>query len=161
MFISIKLIMKYLRKENEIFKRIELNSKQIDWRRKYPLPIKNGNCIIPKGITSIGNERFYKCSSLTTIQFLSTLITIGSYSFSNTKLTTIIIPEGITSIGDGCFNLCSTLTNISLPSTLINIGKYAFSSLSRVKVPLKQVEVPKNCKIGEHAFDYDCKVIRK
>ena len=111
--------MKYLRirKENEIIKRVELNSKFIDLRRReYPLPIENGNCIIP---------------------------------------------EGITSIGDKCFNECRTLTNISLPSTLINIGNYSFSSWFRVKVPLKQVEVPKNCKIGEHAFEDDCKVIRK
>ena len=79
----------------------------------------------------------------------------------NIKYGKCIIPEGITSIGDRCFNGCATLTNISLPSTLINIGNYSFSSLYGEKVPLKQVEVPKNCKIGEHSFEYYCKVIRK
>ena len=150
------------RKENEIFKRVELNSEEIDWEtREYPLPIENGNCIIPEGITSIGNDCFYKCTTLTNISLPSTLIHIGMDAFYKTNITTITIPKGITSIGDGCFNLCSTLTNISLPSTLIHIGDYAFSSWLGEKVPLKQVEVPKNCKIGEHAFEDDCKVIRK
>ena len=43
------------------------------------------------------------------------------------------------------------------------IGKYAFyhDCESESFVPLEQVEVPKNCEIGEHAFEDDCKVIRK
>ena len=79
----------------------------------------------------------------------------------NIKYGKCIIPEGVTSIGNECFNERTALTNISLPSTLINIGSHAFSSCSREKVPLKQVEVPKNCKIGEDAFEDYCKVIRK
>ena len=63
------------RKENEIFKRVELNSKEIEWRRrKYPLPIENGKCIIPEGITSIGDNCFNECSTLTNISLPSTLI---------------------------------------------------------------------------------------
>ena len=69
--------------------------------------------------------------------------------------------EGVTSIGGFCFSDCSSLTNIQLPSSLISIGDGAFRSWHGDKVPLKQVEVPKNCKIGYKAFDDDCKVIRK
>ena len=79
----------------------------------------------------------------------------------NIKYGNCIIPEGVTLIRNRIFNNCKLLTNISLPSTLITIGDYAFSSLSIEKVPLKQVEVPKNCKIGKHAFEDNCKVIRK
>ena len=43
----------------------------------------------------------------------------------------------------------------------MSIGEYAFRSRYGDKVPLKQVEVPKNCKIGYKAFDDDCEVIRK
>ena len=53
------------------------------------------------------------------------------------------------------------INQYSLLSTLIHIGKYVFSSFSEEQVPLKQVEVPKNCKIGEDAFEDNCKVIRK
>ena len=79
----------------------------------------------------------------------------------NIKYGNCIIPEGVTLIRNETFNNCKLLTNISLPSTLINIGSFAFLSLSREKVPMKQVEVPKNCKIGYHAFEDNCKVIRK
>ena len=106
------------KKENEIFKIVELNRKETDYKREYPLLIENGNCVVPEGVTSIANRCFYECSSL---------------------------------------------TNIQLPSSLISIGKYAFCHECdwESKVPLKQVEVPKNCKIGYKAFDDDCKVIRK
>ena len=103
------------RKENEIFKRVELNNEEIDWEtREYPLPIENGKCIIPEGVTSIGNKCFKGCTTLAHISLPSTLINIGSFSFSNTDITTITIPEGVTSIGDKWFYECTTLTNITL-----------------------------------------------
>ena len=69
----------------------------------------------------------------------------------------------MTSIGGHCFNGCTSLTNIQLPSSLISIGEYAFCDEYKweSKVPLKQVEVPKNCKIEESSFEDDCIIIRK
>ena len=69
----------------------------------------------------------------------------------------------MTSIGNRCFYECSSLTSVQLPSTLLCIGDYAFSSNNddRAKITMKQVEVPKNCQIGKHAFEDDCKVILK
>ena len=69
----------------------------------------------------------------------------------------------MTSIGNYCFSGCRSLTNVQLPSSLLSIDEYAFCHEYdwESKVPLKQVEVPKNCKIGNKAFDDDCKVIRK
>ena len=97
------------RKENEIFKRVELNSKDYYWSGEYPLPIENGNCIIPEGVTTIGDFCFYKCSSLTNIELPSSLISIGDCAFSETKFSTITIPEGVTSIGNNCFNGCKSI----------------------------------------------------
>ncbi|MDD7754208.1 MAG: leucine-rich repeat domain-containing protein, partial [Clostridiales bacterium] len=118
---------------------------------------------IPEGVTSIGNSCFKKCRSLTSIELPSSLINIGDEAFCNTHISTITIPEGVTSIGDYCFTYCESLTSIQLPSSLLSIGRYAFCHEYdwESKVPLKQVEVPKNCKIGNKAFEEDCKVIRK
>ena len=150
------------RKENEIFKRVEINSKEIDWKtRKYPLPIENGNCIIPEGVTSIGFDCFNGCTSLTNIQLPSSLVSIDHNAFSDTNITTITIPEGVTSIGNNCFDGCRSLTSVQLPSSLISIGKYAFITQYGYKVPLKQVEVPKNCKIGKCSFENSCEVVLK
>ena len=68
-----------------------------------------------------------------------------------------------TTIQRYCFSYCTSLTNVELPFSLLSIGDCAFSSLyaNQEKVPMKQVEVPKNCEIGEHAFEDDCKVILK
>ena len=67
----------------------------------------------------------------------------------------------MTTIGNQCFNGCKSLTNIELPSSLKSIGEYAFKSSFFGKVPLKQVEIPMNCKIGMNAFNDDCIIIRK
>ena len=57
-----------MRGENEIFKRVELNSEEIGWnKRECPLPIVEGKCVVPYGITSIGYSCFSRCSSMTSI----------------------------------------------------------------------------------------------
>ena len=121
------------RKENEVFKRVELNSKEIDWRtREYPLPIENGNCLVPEVVTSIGNYCFNGCSSLTNIQLPSSLISIGGNAFYNTKLKQVEIPEGVTTIGNDCFNECYSLTSVQLPSSLLSIGGNAFYNTNKL-----------------------------
>ena len=83
---------------------------------------------IPEGVTSIGEEAFYGCSSLTSVFLPSTLSSIGYDAFDRcSSLTSITIPEGVTSIGIYAFNVCSSLTSVSLPSTLTSIGRDAFS----------------------------------
>ena len=78
------------------------------------------------------------------------------------QISTITIPEGVTSIGNNCFGGCSSLTSVQLPSSLLSIGDGAFYSFRKEnEITLKQVEIPKNCKIGNDAFDSDCKIIRK
>ena len=71
------------------------------------------------------------------------------------------IPEGVTSIGDKCFKACVQLSHVELPMTTQRIGTEAFSSETVWRVPLRVVEVPKNCVIGKDAFGKYCKVILK
>ena len=89
------------------------------------------------------------------------MISIGYEAFSNTNISTITIPEGVTSIGNYCFTYCSSLTSIQLPSSLLSIGNEAFRKYYGNKVPIKQIEVPKNCKIKKNSFEDYCEVIRK
>ena len=110
------------KKENEIFKIVELNRKETDHKREYPLLIENGKCVVPEGVTSIGRHCFNECSSLTNIQLPSSLINIGNGAFSESNITTITIPDGVTSIGNDCFYECSTLTSVQLSSLLMELG---------------------------------------
>ena len=60
--------------------------------------------IIGDGVTSIGDEAFYRC----------------------TALTSIVIPDGVTSIGDRAFSGCVSLTSITIPDSVTEIGWDSF-----------------------------------
>lgn len=85
---------------------------------------------LPSTITSIGDEAFYNCQSLTNIEGLDkcNLKSIGSAAFSNCKaLENLDFSQStFTNVPSKAFNGCSALAKITLPNTLTTIGGYAF-----------------------------------
>ena len=110
--------------------------------------------VIPTSVTSIGDNAFTVCRSLSKIVIPSSVTSIGSGAFSFCRsLSDIIIPSSVTSIGDNAFRYCSSLSDIVIPSSVTSIGKGAFSycrSLSEIFIPSSVTS------IGDSAF-YDCK----
>ena len=67
-------------------------------------------------VTSIGDEAFNFCRTLTSITIGDNVTSIGQSAFSYcTSLTSITIPDSVISIGDSAFEFCNRLTSITIP----------------------------------------------
>ncbi len=106
---------------------------------------------IPNSVTSIGVGAFVYCSSLTSVEIGNSVTSIGDYAFNScTSLTSVEIGNSVTSIGDYAFVYCSSLTSIQIPNSVISIGDYAFSNCSS----LTSIQIPNSVtSIGEGAFN--------
>ena len=132
--------------------------------------------IIPEGVSSICDEAFSGCISLTSISCPDSIINIGNGAFKNCtklehinlpanlsvinsevfsgcdKLEQIILPETITNIENSAFKGCHSLHEIKIPESLSNIGDLAFSDCSN----LEQIYLPENVTcLGNGVFS-DC-----
>ena len=116
--------------------------------------------VLPDSITSIGENAFNGCESLTSVTFgkNSQLSSIGPGAFNYCySLESITIPESVTSIGsdafyycyglrsvtfgensqltsigDGAFNWCESLESITIPASVTSIGEWAFVECYRL-----------------------------
>lgn len=94
---------------------------------------------IPDGITSIGRNAFRDCSNLTSIDIPESVTSIGSNAFRDChNLISVDIRGNVISINDDCFRYCMSLTTINLSNSVMTIGTRAFlgcSNLTTITIP--------------------------
>lgn len=137
---------------------------------------KSNSVVIPTGVTSIGNNAFSRCNTLTAIVIPDGITSIGEKAFEFCKsLTSIKIPNGVIRIGNDAFACCFSLPSIEIPDSVTSIGNDAFAccyALASIEIPdgvtsigegtfaccksLTSIEIPDSvASIGNEAFT-DC-----
>ena len=106
-------------------------------------------------VTSIDDDAYGYCVSLTSITIPDGVVTIGFWAFGGcTNLTSVNFGKNseLKSIGDFAFEGCDNLTSIDIPNSVTSIDGYVFESCTN----LASVNFGTNSKlenIGQGAFD--------
>ncbi len=86
---------------------------------------------ITYSVTSIGDNAFSRCSSL----------------------TSVTIPNSVTSIGDNAFSRCSSLTSVTIPNSVTSIGFYAFTQCTSLTKTNYMGDIASWCDIKFSDYD--------
>lgn len=86
------------------------------------------NIVLPTTVHYIGDEAFYHCNSLTSIE-IPNVKTIGNRAFQNcNNLARVIMKEGVETIGVESFKDCNSLTSVEFSPNTKKIGAGAFAN---------------------------------
>ena len=96
-------------------------------KRQKLLKVEFGNTV-----TTIGQEAFQECYSLSSVTFGTGLTTIENYAFRDSSMHgDFVIPDGVTTIGNQAFK-DNYFDSVTVPSSVTSIGEFAFEGVKNV-----------------------------
>ena len=107
----------------------------------------SGELVIPsvyngKPVTSIGDQAFKDCKSLTVVTIGNSVTSIGDQAFYDcSSLLRVTIPDSVTSIGDGAFDNCSRLKYITVEGNPPLFFGEIFEGRGRTVIIKKKLEI--------------------
>ena len=85
---------------------------------------------LPMSVTRLGKWAFMLCNNLVDIQIPTSVTLIDNYAIQGCQsLVNIQIPESVSQIGESAFNGCTSLESIAIPASVIQIGTSAFAQV--------------------------------
>ena len=94
---------------------------------QYPAGKTDKVYTIPSSVTSIGDDAFSGCDSLTSITIPNSVTSIGQDAFSTcSALKSVTLGNGVTNIEENAFRYCESLASITIPDSVTSIGDSAF-----------------------------------
>lgn len=105
----------------------ELSGQKAPWLETTELAQSVKSLVVAEGVTSIGDEAFYRATEMESISLPASVRSIGSNAFRDCfALQEAVLPEGLVSIGGNAFYGCASLHKLVLPDSVENIGATAF-----------------------------------
>ena len=121
----------------------------------YPEGKNQRTYIIPSSVTTIRNNAFFACTSLTSVTIPSSVTSIGEDAFAYcSRLTSITIPSSVMSIEAWAFVGCDSLTSITIPSSVMSIEYGAFANLDN----LTSVTISRRTQVGLDAIPPNARI---
>ena len=92
---------------------------------------------IPEGVTRLGEDAFYDCTSLESVKLPSSLKSIEFRTFWRCYDLSNVDLGGVEHIGEEAFNECSSLQNIELSTNIKSLGHRCFrqTGLTSITIP--------------------------